>query len=621
MKFIRSAKWATLGTVSALLLAACGGGGGSSDTLPTPTALAADGFTVGTYSYSQVDSLKGSVVNRVEGVLEVFTSTIPASSASNGFAGFGAILTVPAGKTNFTGQQALEVNLAVTASPSSGPTRSIKVQLKTAGAQDNGCLPTATVSVPASVAKFVLALDAATFPLPAFCNGPTATNPAIGGVLPNVVALQVEDGNIAATAVTSKLSIGKVGFTTLPPAPPPPPPPPPPVGASTLVASFATDANTTVQGAAIGGGFSFAENGANLSAPVKSLVNGNLLQWSSMLTGDQGGFSGSATQIGVAATTANWSTATSVSLQLRSDLANYQFRVILVGDATTGSCQYLQNSPAGSVGTTLSTVTLALSAFTADPFGGCNAVAGSVPTLAQVLANVTEIRVVDTSWNFATTGARTSANQVGDIRVLPGATPVAPPPPPVVPGTLVASFATDANTTVQGAAIGGGFSFAENGANLSAPVKSLVNGNLLQWSSMLTGDQGGFSGSATQIGVAATTANWSTATSVSLQLRSDLANYQFRVILVGDATTGSCQYLQNSPAGSVGTTLSTVTLALSAFTADPFGGCNAVAGSVPTLAQVLANVTEIRVVDTSWNFATTGARTSANQVGDIRILP
>jgi Complex I intermediate-associated protein 30 (CIA30) len=410
MKVLKIAKWLTIGTIAAVL-AACGGGGGSSDTLPPRSQLDIAGIKIGSYSYSEAGPM-GAVKISVADRLDIFESVIPALAAGNTFAGYGAILTLPSDiKSGFSTAEAVEINLAAEASPSAGATRTIKVQLKKTGAAANGCLPTAEVQVPSTQMRFVLALTAAQFPLPSFCSGPTASNPVIAGVVVDIEAIQVEDGNIAATAVNSKISIGRFAFTSAPSVVVPPPPVDTAPG--TLVASFSTAAgiNTTVQGGAISGGFSFAQNGANLTSPVRTIEGGNLLQWSSNLTGDQGGFSGSASQFAPSVT--NWSTASQVSLLVSSDQSSYQFRVVLKGGASANGCEYLQNMPAGSVSNTLQTVTLALSGFTADPFGGCS----TDPGLAVVLTDVAEIRVIDTSWNFASTGARTSLNRVGDVRI------------------------------------------------------------------------------------------------------------------------------------------------------------------------------------------------------------
>lgn len=437
-KVIQFAKSLTMATAVAVL-AACGGGGGSSDTMPPRTQLDIAGFKLGSYSYSQDASRKGVINVSVAGGLDIFESTIPsnvpAGATANAFAGFGAILTLPDDiKAGFAAAQAIEVNLSAIANPSAGATRTIKVQLKKPGTDTSGCLPTAEVQVPESLTKFVLALTAAQFPLPSFCTGPTASNPAFAGVVVDIEAIQIEDGNIAATAVVSKISIGKVAFAAAPPILPPPPPPPP-SASGVLVASFSTAAGTaaTVQGSIIDGGFSYSgtddANGNSpptaLTPPTKSIVNNSLLQWSSSITEGIGGYAGSAAQIRIPASLANWSTATSVSLQVASDQTN-QFRVVVRGDATTGNCQYLKEMTTGSVSNTLSTVTLALSEFTRDEFG-CNSVAGVTPTLAQVLANVFEIRVIDTNWSYNATAPRTSSNQVGDIRVAPGALSVAAP--------------------------------------------------------------------------------------------------------------------------------------------------------------------------------------------------
>jgi hypothetical protein len=419
MKVLKIAKWLAIGTVAAVL-AACGGGGGSSDILPPQSQLSIAGVKIGKYSYSQDKSLAGTVKISVADRLDIFESIIPAQSPTNGFAGYGAILTLPADLiSGFVNAQAIEINLAVEASPSAGPTRTVKVALKKKNANtDDGCFPTAEVQVPSTLTRFVLPLTAVQFPLPnrAPCNTPTALNPAIAGVVVDIEAIQVEDGNIAATAVSSKLSIGKLAFTSAPIVIVPPPPPPVDTTPGILVASFSTAAgtNATVQGGAINGGFSFAQNGANLTSPVKTIESGNLLQWSSNLTGDQGGFSGSASQFVPSVT--NWSTASQVSLQVSSDLSNYRFQVRIKGSAAaTSGCEYVQDMPAGSVSNTLQTVTLAISGFTQAQFGGCN----SGATLAAVLADVAEILVIDTGWNFTATGARTSLNRVGDVRISP----------------------------------------------------------------------------------------------------------------------------------------------------------------------------------------------------------
>ncbi|NJS35416.1 MAG: hypothetical protein HC765_01650 [Brachymonas sp.] len=423
MKVLKIAKWLTMGAI-ATIVAACGGGSGSSDTLPPRSQLNIAGIDVSSYSYSQgvgTTTVKISVANG----LEILESIIPAFSAgpnTNTFAGFGAILELPSDLiSGFPTAQAIEINLAAEATPSAGATRTIKIQLKgAASTQNNGCLPTAEVQVPTNLTQFVLPLTVTQFPLPSFCAtaNPANTNPPLAGVVVDIVAIQVEDGNIAATAVASKISIGKLAFAAAPVVVVPPPVDTTP---GVLVASFSTAAGTaaTVQGGAILGGYRYAGNEANLSVPTKTIEGGNLLQWSSFLSGDEGGFSGSASQFVPSVT--NWSTVSQVSLQVSTDRPSYQFRVVLKGGVATGGCEYQQDMPAGSVSTTLQTVSLAISAFQRNQFG-CAPVspATTPPTLEQVLAEVAEITVLDTSWQFGGiggTGARTSQNRVGDVRI------------------------------------------------------------------------------------------------------------------------------------------------------------------------------------------------------------
>jgi hypothetical protein len=406
MKVLKIAKWLTIGTIGAVL-AACGGGGGSSDTLPPQSQLSIAGIKIGSYSYAENKSVATVKISSADR-LDIFESIIPAISTSgntNTFAGFGAILELPSDLVSgFATAQAIEISLAAEASPSAGPTRAIKVSLKKKGAEPNGCLPTATVQVPSTLTRFVLPLTQVQFTLPNNPCVPSATNPALAGVLIDIEAVQVEDGNIAATAVSSKFSIGKFAFTVVPP-------PPPPVASTpgTLIASFTNnDTNQTAQGVAIEGGYPYSGGGYSLTDPVKAIV-GALLQWRSTLTiTTPGGYAGSIAQINVPASTSNWSTATSITLQVQSDQSNYAFNVEI--EAQNG-CRYGADTPS-TISPTLSTVTIALSSFTAAE--ACTA----ADTLATVLANVKQIRLGDKRWND-TQNNRNSDNRVGEIRILP----------------------------------------------------------------------------------------------------------------------------------------------------------------------------------------------------------
>lgn len=103
---------------------------------------------------------------------------------------------------------------------STGTNRTLKFKIKAVGSQANGCVPAASVTVTPTQTNYELALTEANFPLPGFCNGPTATNPALAGTLANVGAIEVSDEAFPTTGTASvQMHVGSIAFAPVPATP------------------------------------------------------------------------------------------------------------------------------------------------------------------------------------------------------------------------------------------------------------------------------------------------------------------------------------------------------------------------------------------------------------------
>lgn len=220
-----------------LMLAACGGGGDAPAPAPTPTPAppavtingqvvasfaAADGTTdqgrtATAFAYAEKagDLPATPVLNVSNNVLNVTGSFKNANGSTFGGVGIDIPLRDADRDQIQSGATKVQFSLA-----STGTNKTLKFKIKAVGAQANGCVPAASVTVTSTQTNYELALTDANFKLPDFCGGATATNPALAGTLAKVGALEVSDEAFPATGTaTVGIHLGSVAFAPKPATP------------------------------------------------------------------------------------------------------------------------------------------------------------------------------------------------------------------------------------------------------------------------------------------------------------------------------------------------------------------------------------------------------------------
>lgn len=234
-----------------LLLAACGGGGDSPAPAPAPgpapapapapgpapapaptpvtingqvvaSFTAADGTTdqgrtATAFSYAEKagDKPNTPALNVSSNILHVtgdFNNTMGST-----FGGVGIDIPLRDADRNQIQSGATKVQFSLA---STGTNKTLKFKIKAVGAQANGCVPVANVTVTATQTNYELDLTDANFKLPDFCGGPTATNPALAATLANVGALEVSDEAFPTSGTaTVGIHLGSVAFAPKPATP------------------------------------------------------------------------------------------------------------------------------------------------------------------------------------------------------------------------------------------------------------------------------------------------------------------------------------------------------------------------------------------------------------------
>jgi hypothetical protein len=212
---------------AAVTISGCGGSG-SSDSLPTPTPpppvdlskidpvifIVDTPKISGDFQYSETNIGTTGPIRTADPVTDVITVTGTMDGSKIGtFSGIAGTVNVKATSSNLTGKKNLFIELAA-----GGDTKELQIHIKKNGALDNGCLPTAIVSVAANglsskLSKYGIELSSARFSLPGFCPSATATNPDIDATLTDVSQIQVEDKTLPAATATKNISItiGDIG--------------------------------------------------------------------------------------------------------------------------------------------------------------------------------------------------------------------------------------------------------------------------------------------------------------------------------------------------------------------------------------------------------------------------
>jgi hypothetical protein len=222
-----------------LLLAACGGGGSDAPApAPTPAPApaapvtingqviasftAADGHTdqgqtASAFAYADRsgDTPATPVLGVSSNILSVSSSF--SNTGGSAFGGVGVEIPLRDADRNQIQSGATTVQFSLA---STGTNHTLKFKIKAVGAQPNGCVPTANVTVTASQTNYELALTDANFQLPDFCAGPTANNPALAGTLANVGAIEVSDEAFPTTGSASVgIHVGSIAFAPRPATP------------------------------------------------------------------------------------------------------------------------------------------------------------------------------------------------------------------------------------------------------------------------------------------------------------------------------------------------------------------------------------------------------------------
>lgn len=259
MKINTSYRLASVSTLF-LLLAACGGSsdGGAPAPAPAPAVpvtinghvvasfTAADGSTdqgrmatAFTYAEQAGDTPSTPVLGVSDNILNVTSSF--SNTAGSTFGGVGIEIPLRDADRNQVQAGATSVQFSLA---STGTNRTLKFKIKAVGSQANGCVPAASVTVTPTQTNYELALTEANFPLPAFCGGPTATNPALAGTLANVAAIEVSDEAFPTTGTaTVGMHVGRIAFAPVPATPA--------TSAISITGPFAFQFGTGASGAAL----------------------------------------------------------------------------------------------------------------------------------------------------------------------------------------------------------------------------------------------------------------------------------------------------------------------------------------------------------------------------------
>jgi hypothetical protein len=223
-----------------LLLAACGGssGGGAPAPAPAPAPAAVPIATINGHIVASFTATDGSTnqgrtatafayAERVGDtpstpVLSVSSSILNVSSSFSNtggstFGGVGIDIPLRDADRNQVQSGATKVQFSLA---STGTNKTLKFKIKAVGAQPNGCVPSASVTVTATQTNYELALTEANFKLPDFCPGATASNPALAGTLANIGAIEVSDEAFPSTgSATVGIQLGSIAFAPVPATP------------------------------------------------------------------------------------------------------------------------------------------------------------------------------------------------------------------------------------------------------------------------------------------------------------------------------------------------------------------------------------------------------------------
>ncbi len=397
---------------AASLLVACGGG--ASDTLPViqapiggnagdvsgivvvsynGTSLTTnEGASLTHFTYSDAGGQAQTTSVAVSGGLYTLNGNLGGAGA---FGGIALVLDMPANSKNWTGATQLSIQLA-----SAGTGQDLKVRIKRAGAADDGCLPSYTVTgLTANTQTFNIDLTATNFPLPSFCS--STANPQFAGAISDIVQIQVEDNTYTSISRPVTIRVGKIGISGLVQSAPPPPPPV--NGALTCssslgsnpVASFSAGNTTTTSQGALIDASNYSEDNNGSFTGFESL-NGCL---SVRGNGGTGGFSGlgANVQLAPAGATVSWASGGTMSFPIAStNTAN--LKVVLSGGTSAslnGGC--FPMAVIAGVSSNITTQSFSLNTATFQLPGYCTLAVGETQDslLADALANLRQIQIED----------------------------------------------------------------------------------------------------------------------------------------------------------------------------------------------------------------------------------